>query len=140
MFESVLLPAPFSPSSACTSPAAASKSTRSFATTPGNDLEIPRIETAGEACSPAVVNPLALGAADHALDEPIHPVEVLHAQLLSPLDAQLALLVVQRPSELVELSGDQRLPLRRDRRLRLRRDLRAERCDADHPVLDRPVV
>ena len=35
MFESVDLPAPFSPSSACTSPSAASKSTPSFATTPG---------------------------------------------------------------------------------------------------------
>src|SRR5688572_4939302 len=36
MFESVLFPAPFSPSSACTSPTAASKSTPSLATTPGN--------------------------------------------------------------------------------------------------------
>src|SRR4051812_41211021 len=51
MFESVLLPAPFSPSSACTSPAAASKSTWSFATTPGNRFVIPRIETAGGAPS-----------------------------------------------------------------------------------------
>src|SRR5471030_2495279 len=47
MCESVLLPAPFSPSSACTSPTAASKSTRSLATTPGNRLVIPRRETAG---------------------------------------------------------------------------------------------
>ena len=46
MFESVLLPAPFSPSSACTSPTAASKSTPSFATTPGNRLVIPRMATA----------------------------------------------------------------------------------------------
>ena len=46
MFESVLLPAPFSPRSACTSPTAASKSTPSFATTPGKRLEIPRISTA----------------------------------------------------------------------------------------------
>ncbi len=46
MFESVLLPAPFSPSSACTSPAAASKSTASFASTPGKRFVIPRIATA----------------------------------------------------------------------------------------------
>ena len=43
MFESVLLPAPFSPSSACTSPAAASKSTASFASTPGKRFVIPRM-------------------------------------------------------------------------------------------------
>ncbi len=53
MLESVLLPAPFSPSSACTSPAAASKSTRSFATTPGKRLLIPRIDTAGVAVNEA---------------------------------------------------------------------------------------
>ena len=46
MFESVLLPAPFSPSSACTSPSAASKSTPSFATTAGNRFVIPRRRTA----------------------------------------------------------------------------------------------
>ena len=57
MFESVLLPAPFSPSSACTSPAAASKSTASFATTPGKRFVIPRMATAGEA--PGVPAPLA---------------------------------------------------------------------------------
>ena len=51
MFESVLLPAPFSPSSACTSPTSASKSTWSFASTPGKRLVMPRIVTAG---SPSV--------------------------------------------------------------------------------------
>src|SRR5919201_7170898 len=92
MFESVLLPAPFSPSRACTSPAAASKSTRSFATTPGKCFVIPRIETAGTGGAPSAplrsswvwigVSPtcfdisLALGAADHALDEPVHRVQL----------------------------------------------------------------
>ena len=47
MFESVLFPAPFSPSSACTSPTATSRSTSSFATTPGKRFVIPRIATAG---------------------------------------------------------------------------------------------
>ena len=49
MFESVLLPAPFSPSSACTSPTFASKSTPSFATTPGKRFVMPYIATAGGA-------------------------------------------------------------------------------------------
>src|SRR5437763_5532338 len=43
MFRSVDLPAPFSPSSACTSPGRRSKSTRSSATTPGNRFVMPRI-------------------------------------------------------------------------------------------------
>ncbi len=49
MFERVLLPAPFSPRSACTSPSSASKSTPSFATTPGNRFVIPRHAIAGRA-------------------------------------------------------------------------------------------
>src|ERR1700757_3378470 len=43
MFISVDLPAPFSPSSACTSPRRTSNETSSFATTPGNSLRMPRI-------------------------------------------------------------------------------------------------
>src|SRR5437763_10570445 len=42
MFISVDLPAPFSPSSACTSPSRRSKSTWSFASTPGNRFVMPR--------------------------------------------------------------------------------------------------
>src|SRR5581483_11279567 len=47
MFISVDLPAPFSPRRACTSPARTSKSTRSFATTPGKRLVIPRTSRTG---------------------------------------------------------------------------------------------
>ena len=43
MFISVDLPAPFSPSSACTSPRRTSNDTSSLATTPGNSLRMPRI-------------------------------------------------------------------------------------------------
>src|SRR6266567_2614736 len=43
MFMSVDFPAPFSPSSACTSPRRTSNETSSFATTPGNSLRMPRI-------------------------------------------------------------------------------------------------
>src|ERR671939_671070 len=108
MFESVLLPAPFSPSSACTSPTAASKSTASFATTPGKDFVIPRITTAGDGGAPPAplrsssassANRLPLRAADPALHEPVHRVEVLHRQALPLRHHQLAALVVERPAE-----------------------------------------
>src|SRR2546422_11166656 len=126
MFESVVLPAPFSPSSACTSPSAASKSTWSFATTPGNRFVIPCSSTAGrigeevggEDCvSPP--NSLALGAADHAFDEPVHRVEVRDRHPLALRYAQLALLVVKGTGELVEGSLLQRGHLFRNRPLRL---------------------
>src|SRR5215210_3158388 len=147
MFESVVFPAPFSPRRACTSPWAASKSTPSLATTAGNRFVMPRRATAagmaetdgGEACtSPPIL--LALGAADHALDEPVHRVEILDRHALPLGDAQLALLVVERAGELVERPVDQGLLLLRDRSLRLRADLRAVRCEPDHAVLDRAVV
>src|SRR5881397_114446 len=121
MFESVDFPAPFSPSSACTSPTATSKSTASFASTPGKRLVIPRMRTADRPAAPAdppltdrsSSRPIGstLRAADHALDEPAHRVQVLHRQPLPLRDAQLAGLVVQRAGELVELAGDQRSPL-----------------------------
>src|SRR5882672_3517041 len=100
MFERVLLPAPFSPRSACTSPSAAPKSTRSFATTAGNRFVIPRHAIAeivrragGGAVAPPPetsptgsigpsIDPLTLRASDHAFHEPAHRVEVLDRQLL----------------------------------------------------------
>src|SRR5262245_3896557 len=47
MFISVDLPAPFSPSSACTSPRRRSKSTWSFASTPGKRFVMPRSSRTG---------------------------------------------------------------------------------------------
>src|SRR5690242_15620757 len=142
MLDSVVLPAPFSPSSACTSPAAASNSTASFATTPGNRFVMPRSATAGvggEACaSPPELS--ALGATDHAFDEPVHRVQLLDRHPLALLDPQLALLVVDRTCELVELAADDRGALLRDRGLRLRRHLLAEGGEPDHAVLHAPVV
>src|ERR687887_1417280 len=95
MFESVVFPAPFSPSNACTSPAAASKETSSFATTPGKRLLIPTMRTAGGGEAPGEPAPLSsiastggaspIGLArrldlrdgpDDALDEPLHRVQV----------------------------------------------------------------
>src|SRR3954468_399161 len=52
IFASVDLPAPFSPTSACTSPAASSRSTPRSARTPANALTTPPAETAAEGRSP----------------------------------------------------------------------------------------
>src|SRR6476659_4872429 len=107
MVDSVFLPAPFSPRSACTSPSAASKFTPSFATTAGNRFVIPRSVTAGidgggrrrgSRGSPGGV--LSLGASLDSLDEPVDRVELLHGQALTPLDPQLAVLVEQRARKL----------------------------------------
>src|SRR3989442_3102675 len=51
MFISVDLPAPFSPSSACTSPSRRSKSTWSLARTPGNRFVMPLSSSAAGASS-----------------------------------------------------------------------------------------
>src|SRR5215210_5712610 len=129
MLDSVVLPAPFSPSSACTSPGAASKSTWSLATTAGKRLVTPRSAIAGrEGGAEAPPSGLsALGATDDALDEPVHRVQVLDRHALAFRDAQLALLVVKRACELVEGALDQGRLLLRDRCLCLRGDLRPVR-------------
>src|SRR5580765_2361907 len=62
MFISVDFPAPFSPSSACTSPLRRSKSTWSFATTPGNRFVMPRISRTVEASTDAGFYEGATGA------------------------------------------------------------------------------
>src|SRR5438874_11969390 len=146
MFESVDLPAPFSPRSACTSPAAASKSTPSFATTPGKRLTIPCIATATPFEVAVAVelgcsgSRLALRAADHALDEPVHGIQVGHGQALARRDLQLAALVVERALELVELPRDQVSLLLRDRGLRRRADLGSVGREPDEAVLQVAVV
>src|SRR5438034_9216680 len=152
MFESVLLPAPFSPSSACTSPSAASESTRAFASTPGKRFVIPWSATAARegaavavvfvssTIQPAALPRLSLGASDHALHEPVHRIEVLHRQLLALRDPELAALVVERAGELVERAVDERLPLGGDLRLGGRAHLWAIRRDVGEAVLDRAVV
>src|SRR5262245_46037618 len=58
MFIKVDLPAPFSPSSACTSPARMSKSMSALATTPGKLFPMPRMSTNGT-CSAAARSVLA---------------------------------------------------------------------------------
>src|SRR2546425_2090804 len=144
MFESVVFPAPFSPRSACTSPAATSKSMWSFATTAGNRFVIPRSATAvdvgGEAWPSPPTELSALGATDDALDEPIHRVEVLEGQPLALFDAQLATLVVQRTGEFVERALDQGGPLPGDRCLRLRADLFAIGRQTHEALLETAVV
>src|SRR5436309_2036087 len=148
MFESVDLPAPFSPSSACTSPSAASKSTPSLATTPGNRFVIPRSSTAalmgargqgkgrtGPASCPPRSLFLALRAPDDASHEVVHRVEVVERGALARLDPDLAALVVDRPLELVPLPADDQRPLLGDERLRLLRDVLAVRGKKREAVL-----
>src|SRR6478609_3806497 len=134
MFESVDLPAPFSPSNACTSPSTTSKWTFSFATTPGNRLVIPRSSTAvgikrGRArrSSRPPRTALALRAPDDALHQVVHRHELGHRGARPWLDAQLALLVVDRAAELVPLAADDLRPLGRDQLLRRGGDARAVR-------------
>src|SRR5438067_10447688 len=146
MFESVLLPAPFSPSSACTSPTAASTSTRSFATTPGKRFVIPRSRSATAApwgTGPAGLSPtrcglLALWTTDDPLHQPVHRVALLHRQHMALRDAELPALVVERARERLELASDDRRLLRRDRGLRLRRDRGAVGGEADEAGLHVP--
>src|SRR6266498_2757347 len=103
MFDRVVLPAPFSPSRAWTSPAAASKETSSFATTPGKRFVILAMRTAGGGEAPGEPAPLSFIAStggaspiglagwldlrhgpDDALDEPLHRVQVgEHLQVLA---------------------------------------------------------
>src|SRR5215467_5212077 len=123
MFESVVLPAPFSPSSACTSPAAASKVTPSLATTPGKCLLMPTMRTAGNGEAPAGPAPLSFSSLpgarsptklrrgdlrdvpDDALHEPLHRVQIgQHLEPLALRDHELSALVVERTLELVELA------------------------------------
>src|ERR1051325_2590243 len=100
MFERGLLPAPFSPRSACTSPAAASKSTPSFATTPGKRFVIPCMATAAPCGAAAARAPSVFSAGlarrgnvrdrpDDALHEPLHRVQVLDPEALALRDHQL---------------------------------------------------
>src|SRR4051812_19708411 len=147
MFESVDLPAPFSPSSAWTSPSAASKCTSSFATTPGNRLVMFRSSTAagiekGRAgvCPRPPGSALALRAPDDALDEVVHGHQVAVGRAMARLDAQLALLVVDRAAELVPLAAHDLRALGSDELLRRSGDLRAVRSEQREPVLDAPVV
>src|SRR5690242_17947180 len=67
MLMSVVLPAPFSPSRAWTSPQRAQKSTRSLAITPGNCLQRPRISTASATAGSGLRN-----VAEDVLVGPVH--------------------------------------------------------------------
>src|SRR4029079_5600872 len=148
---------------ACTSPGAASKSTASFASTPGNRLVIPRIETAGEApgspaplssctgfgacCPTRLARRLDVGdGPDHALHEPLHRVERgdaclrVRVEALARRDLQLAALVVDRAAERMPLAGQDRGLLLGDRGLRLSRHLRTEGRQAGEAALARAVV
>src|SRR6266550_3002429 len=70
MLIKVDLPAPFSPSKACTSPRRRSKSTWSLASTPGNSFVIPRSSrTGGSSIQPLLLPPDGLRRLDLAGDD-----------------------------------------------------------------------
>src|SRR5689334_5556891 len=109
-FISVLLPAPFSPSSAWTSPGRRSKLTRSLARTPGNRLTTPRISTAlgrpgeltrllGQLALDALGPPLHAVLALQALGAGGELVEVGLGHLLAGRHDHLAGVVLDRPGE-----------------------------------------
>src|SRR3954451_22919848 len=130
MLERVLLPAPFSPSRACTSPTWISRSTSALATTPGKRFVTPRSVTAGTGAvrlrGSFTSGRSALGRADDALDEPVHAEDVAQAELLALGHPQLPGLIVERALELVEGAALERCELGGDRGLRLGRDTGAE--------------
>ena len=162
MFESVVLPAPFSPRSACTSPAARLEVDAVVRDDAREPLRDPAHANGGRQRE-APDGPAPLASTDGCGDVPppraspearpsrpsrstpltSHCIEYRSGRTLSVFPSgttKLALLVVERPREDVELAGDDRLPLRGDRRLRLRRDLRPVRREAREAVLDRAVV
>src|SRR5689334_18896721 len=73
MLISVVLPAPFSPSNAWTSPQRAEKSTAWLAMTPGKPLSMPVIDTARSLMVAAVCHRSGLGQVPHDVGKyPVH--------------------------------------------------------------------
>src|SRR6185312_10651972 len=104
MEASVLLPAPFSPSSAWISPARSWKSTESLATTPAKALETFLASTstvpAGTVLVATVVCALfSIGGAKHAFHEVVHLQQLLQRGHLSGRKDFLAVLILDRPGE-----------------------------------------
>src|SRR5437899_11416354 len=91
MFISEDLPAPFSPSRACTSPQRALKSASIRALKPSNDLQMPASWSAVFTKSQSFRSLLR----DDALDEPVHLPEVRVGQHGALGDALLAVAVDQ---------------------------------------------
>src|SRR6478672_9285289 len=119
MFIRVDLPAPFSPSSACTSPSSSSKSTWSLASTPGNCFVIPRSSRTG-------VPGIRRDSVTETEEAGTWPAS-------SMCRRAMPLLELVRHLDLAGL--DQVLQLR-ELRLVGRRDLRADLADRDAAVLE----
>src|SRR5918912_1730259 len=139
MFISVVLPAPFSPSSACTSPRRTSKSTWSFARTPGNCFVIPRTSRTGRSSTDDDSRRAGPWA---------RPSSSMRTVLLRPGDLDLARddLALQRVHLgdvrlrhlLADLAEPEAAVLERERHVRPALELAVLRCadDADHPQVD----
>src|SRR5215472_4462658 len=119
MFISVDLPAPFSPSSACTSPRRTSSDTSSLATTPGNSLRMPRISRTSSSLTLTVAMLSPVGG---------------RAKSNSPSRRVGSSLLAQRGRRRERAGDDLRLVLVHQVLPRLRHR-RADRADADAVVL-----
>src|ERR1700733_8437571 len=120
MFISVDFPAPFSPSSVCTSPRRMSRLTSSLARTPGNSLRTPRISSTSSSVTAARFSWSGLGRAG---TWPALPGAPLRSLLLGECRRNL------------QLPGDDLLPVavhQRDSRLR---DGRIDPAHAEAVVL-----
>ncbi|CDN44643.1 hypothetical protein BN871_FF_00060 [Paenibacillus sp. P22] len=161
----VLLPAPFSPSSAWISPLAAWKSTWSLAVTEPNLFTIPRMSTAGMAFISAVLlqyearvqkrfRPLGDKGSEHArsgsddrlsllrnasvdaFDEPIHGENLVKAERLALLDLGRSGLIGDRTCEYVQRAVQQLGFGILDQLLHIFRNFSSQRGEADHAVLE----
>src|SRR6476646_1601842 len=117
MFISVDLPAPFSPSRACTSPRRTSNETPSFATTPGNSLRMSRISRTRSSATGVSYRKTKRAGRKPALSQPIRALLLEDRRGLELARDDLRLVAVHQ----------------RDPRLR---DLRADLADAHAVVLE----
>src|SRR3989442_5017151 len=107
MFMSVVLPAPFSPSSARPSRGYSASSIRALATAPGKTLTMPRSSTSAAGRAPAITRSLRVGRGSvDPLNEPTSARDVLEAHHLTGGDAEIALLVLDRSFEDLQLAAD----------------------------------
>src|SRR5918994_4366129 len=101
MFISVDLPAPFSPSRACTSPLCRSRSIRSFARTPGNCFVMPSSSRRGA----STIGSKAKGRARRPAPRPVVLAD-LFGDLDLPVDDLLLLLLDLVDQALVDVRAD----------------------------------
>src|SRR3972149_4154957 len=136
MFINVDLPAPFSPSSASTSPGAMARSTPASATTPGKVLTIPRSSTRGWRIRLLRRRRLPFDA----LQQPVEAQDLLERHDLAGWQALLAALIAQGSLKHLERAVHDALSSLIDQGDDIGRDLAVHRAQADHLVRQPAVV